>query len=65
MSDEELGVLEEIRQEVQKLPEPDRIKVEVAARVLRRFVTEQGPWGRLALGLVGAEVAAAAEEDGE
>lgn len=51
-------VLKEMQEAVGRLPEADRLRVETAAKVLRRFVAEQGPWGQLALGLVGAEVAA-------
>lgn len=54
----EQQVLKELQEEVARLPEADRLRVETAARVLRRFVSEQGPWGQLALGLVGAEIAA-------
>lgn len=51
-------VLKDLQDAVAGLPEPDRLRVETAAKVLRRFVAEQGPWGEMALGLVGAEVAA-------
>lgn len=55
---ESLKVLQELQANIETLPPVDKLRVETAAKVLRRFVAEQGPWGQLALGLVGAEIAA-------
>ncbi len=63
MSIDQQQILSIIRRAVAELDEPDRAQVEECAAKLRELLAGYGVWGGFALGLVGAENAAAAEAD--
>lgn len=55
---EEQKVLEDIRRELAALPQADRNRVMAIAEILRDAIRSTKPHGYMAIGLVGAEVAA-------